>query len=1363
MELNLCTRVPENYQESNDLILPYGQKESQDSTGYAVYRNNPFVGLTGNFSVVEFVEGATVEHIVMRACVNENWLADYMVVKIGDRVVPRNMWGKVRLKKNCPITLLVTPQGDGGSILKTLAMIAVVVVVSYFTMGAGGAAFAGMFGGVGSVTALVAGAVAVAAASMVASLALNAIFPPPSASMPELGQQSAEADVFSWNSTSNTNQQYQPVPRVYGRIKMAPTYAARPYVASLGDKQYLYLLFDFGYGPLDLEELRIGENPLDTYQNVEYKIHPSFKKGDALTIYNKDVYQDGLAQKLLYNGWRVVTSAPNCTLFVLDFNFPQGLAVVNQENGDLQSAEVSLNIQYRLAGTTTWIPYWQAPHTIDGVGTDAPVSYSYEAYWLATGGEYGENTDGGNSGGGDFAKSPRGANYEVFTALPEPSAYPNGYRITLARYEQQWDNSGGYWTETYYVDYVNELNPVDNLIERKLSIRNTTQKPFTTSLSLTLPVGEYEFQVARLSADSDDRYTQDDVYISSIRSVKESSPIAPENPHTIVEMRILANDQLNGVVSNFTAIATSRLRAWNGSSFDETPTRNPAWAYLDVLMGTAAVTKATADRVDLAAIKEWADWCDLPDTNDPTVPRNQCDIVISGETTAWQVLKLLSSIGDATPALRSGKYSISIDRPRSYPVQLFTPRNSSGFRSQLAYFRQPHALRVQYIDPLQEWQGREILVYDDGYNENNATEFDSLDLVGVTSYSQAYRIGRKALAQGQLRRETFSITTGVENILATRGDLVRISHDVPKIGSGWARIKRISGDVITFDDDIFNAETGHYLRVRVSDTSQVDLAIVDQPNLDQLKVAGDVYRLSEGMLAVYGQIEKVTMDCLVKSITPSGDLAASIELVSYAPGIYTAESAPIPDYDPLISTINDRRPGPIVNLRASELGTVVNRYHYISIGLSWTRPGGVMPIGYAIFELQKNIWTQIATTKALTYFAYKDVKVVADTGEGIDLIGKPRTFAVVAIGPGGSRIQPSVAPQVTIMPKGDTVKPGKPLELDLDIHSNSHIYIDWKHPNSNDISHYYVRYSPEFNASSIANSTVIADRIAYPSNSVTVPSRVGTYFVKTVDTMGNVSQEAAVVITPTEILTNSNLVETIGTGSFDGQKIGTVVRDGALHLEPGGQPGERVGYYYFEKAMTFGDIYAVTLASKISVEGFSSGPIDAIETYFDVKLEVRSATGKEYLDAWDVLTTIVPNIAYHSYTATDWRRLYAGEYTGEAFQFRLVLTSRDPNVGVRVTQAEVICTVPTRMEGDHDITCPPTGLRIDFNPAFQQTVAVQINQTNLTSFDSHLITNKSATGFDIIFTNNGTPVTRQFDWVAKGYGYRSTTIPSRSI
>jgi hypothetical protein len=1327
--------------------------------------------LTGNFSVVEFVEGATVEHIVMRACVNETWLAEYMVVKIGDKVVPRNMWSKVRLKKNCPITLLVTPQGDAGNILKTIAMIAVVVVVSYFTMGAGGAAFAGMFGGVGSVTALVAGAVAVAAASMVASLALNAIFPPPSASMPELGQQSAEADVFSWNSASNTNQQYQPVPRVYGRVKMAPTYAARPYVASVGDKQYLYLLFDFGYGPLDLEDLRIGENPLTSYQNVKYKVHPRFKKGDALTIYNKDVYQDGLAQKLLYNGWRVVTSAPACTLFVLDFNFPQGLAIVDQKNGDLKTAEVSLNIQYRLAGTSTWIPYWKATHTIDGPGVDAPADFYYEAYWRATGGEY------------DFSQN-NGPNYDPVTKLPNPSSQPNGKNITLVRYEEAWENDGGYYVKEFYVDYINDRQPVYNKIEKKLSVSNKTQKPFTTSLSLNLPVGEYEFQIARLSVDSVDRYTQDDVYISSIRSVKDSAPIAPENPHTIVEMRILANDQLNGVVSNFTAIATSRLRSWNGNSFVEKATRNPAWAYLDVLIGTAAVTKASIDRVDMDAIKDWADWCDAPDTNDPKSPRNQCDIVISGETTAWQVLKLLSSIGDATPALRSGKYSISVDRPRSYPVQLFTPRNSSGFRSTLAYFRQPHALRVQYIDPLQEWQGREIIVYDDGYNASNATEFDSLDLVGVTSYSQAYRLGRRSLAQGQLRRETFSITTGVENILATRGDLVRISHDVPKIGSGWARIKSISSDVITFDDDIVNAEAGHYLRVRVSDNSQVDLMIVDQTDINKLRVAGDIYKLSEGMLSVYGVLEKVTMDCLVKSISPSGDLAASIELVSYAPGIYTAESAPIPNYDPLITTIDDRRPGPVTNLKANELDTVVNRYHYISIALSWTRPGGVMPAGYAVYELQDNIWVQIATTKELSYFAYKDVKVVEDSGDATALIGEKKTFAVVALGSSGAQIQPNVSPQVTITPVGDKIKPLAPEYFDLDIRSKESIYLEWSESTSNDVSHYIVRYSPRFDGADFHSATIIASRQPYASTSLTVPARLGTYFVKTVDTMGNISEGATMAITPTATLTDDIELITIENPYWDGPINGmeavvkrflvewpilaevkpTLKNHGYIQsiTLPDGTYAP-TGIYNFKEALDFRQIQPITFTAQIEAEAIVGGvAIDAalVGEQWDAWLELRAAKSTLLLKDWPTLDNVEPNLLIGNAPFSPWRKFYAGEYTGQVFQFRLCVASRDPNIGVKINRASIQASARIRVDGDYDIQCPATGLRVNFEPPYFETPALGITQDSAQQGDRAVVYAKDRFGFNISFVDkNGTDVSRQFDWIARGWGKEEQTLP----
>lgn len=1330
-------------QPLSGLTVPHGETESEGFIGHAIFKDNPFDGFAGGYKVVEFIEGSTAEKIVDFACAENLWLKNYIEVKIGDTLIPRDKWHLVKLKKNAPITLMVVPQGgNAGNVLKMIAIVVVAAVVSYYTLGAGNAAFAGMFGGAGSVGAMVAGTLAVTAATMATSLALNAVFPPPTANQPQLGTESSQTSTaFGWNVDSNQFLKYQPVPRIYGRVKFAPPYAAKPFVETIGDQQYLYLLFDFGYGELKLEDLQIGENSIDSFANIQYYIHSNFKAGDKLNLYNRDVWQDSYSQKLIKSSWRIATTQPKSIEAVIDFNFNQGLAVVDKQTGNLLSNSVDLAVQFRKVGDANWRNYNEIQHNIIGGGTTV-AGGQVDFYWNATSNEYEGNP-----------------NHTVYSKLPDPASIPEGGSVTLQRVYDSY-NGSEHIKVSKYQDYLRSNSTISTT---NIRVQNATQKAFTISVILNFPEeGEYEVRASRLSDDSSDRYIADDVYLTSMRSTKNLSPIAPEAPHTIVEMRILANDQLSGGVNNFTAVATSILPVWNGEAFTYQETRNPAWIYLDVLRGSAAVRPAPNHRLDLDSFKEWAIWCDSPALNAPESPKAQCDLVVSGNYTSWQVLKMVSSTGDATPSMRAGKYSISIDREKPYPIQMFTPRNSNSFTSSRAYHIQPHALRVQFIDPEQQWQQREIVVYDDGYSVDNATIFETLDLVGITNYSHAYRLGRRALAQGRLRQETFSIKVGLESIIATRGDLVRLSYDVPKIGKGWARIKDISGEVITIDEYTVNINPADYLRVRINDGTQVDLFVLEVTGDYTMRASGDMSNINVGQLVVWGELSRMTMDCIIKSINPSFDLTATIDLTPYAPAIYRAEVDEIPAYDPLITEVSSYRPNAVVNLQVNEIDTVINRYHYISIGLSWAKPEGSSPKQYIIYELQNKNWEEIGRTSELYFYAYKDVKAIKDNGQKTDLIGKNLTFAVVAVGAGGLRLSPSNAAQVTIKPLGDEVKPLKPNKFDLDIRTSTNIYIDWRHPESNDIDYYVIRYAPVFDIKDIKNSTIIADKVAYPTNSVTVPARLGTYFIKSVDTSGLVSDEAAYAVTPTEVLNNEFEITDIEDVNWSGRKGNLLVVDNDLVLMPSITPnaGERVGYYYFDKYINFGKVYSAVLSSYINAEPVSNQTIDSIEQYYDAYIEVRTADREIPIAEWKTVADVEPSIASGSVNMGAWRRLYSGEYTGIFFQYRLVVVSKHDGVGVRIKSAKAKVTAHIRTEGDYDVEAGLDGIRINFDPPFQQTVSIQITPSDVSIGDTYEIRNKSESGFDIRFFNSGTPIEKQFDWLVRGYGREGNFIPS---
>ena len=48
--------------------------------------------------------------------------------------------------------------------------------------------------------------------------------------------------------------------------RTVPPLGALPYTETVGDTQYLRMLFVWGYGPLEISDLRIGETPLSEFE-----------------------------------------------------------------------------------------------------------------------------------------------------------------------------------------------------------------------------------------------------------------------------------------------------------------------------------------------------------------------------------------------------------------------------------------------------------------------------------------------------------------------------------------------------------------------------------------------------------------------------------------------------------------------------------------------------------------------------------------------------------------------------------------------------------------------------------------------------------------------------------------------------------------------------------------------------------------------------------------------------------------------------------------------------------------------------------------------------------------------------------------
>ena len=85
--------------------------------------------------------------------------------------------------------------------------------------------------------------------------------------------------------------------------------------------------------------------------------------------------------------------------------------------------------------------------------------------------------------------------------------------------------------------------------------------------------------------------------------------------------------------------------------------------------------------------------------------------------------------------------------------------------------------------------------------------------------------------------------------------------------------------------------------------------------------------------------------------------------------------------------------------------------------------------------------------------------------------------------------------------------------------------------------------------------------------------------------------------------------------------------------------------------------------------------------------------------------------------------------------------------------------MPDRTVAENDIVSGTSsgGKAVTFPNAFKELQGVGISVGNLASGDFYAISNKTSTGFTILFKNSGgSVVNRTFDYVARGFGELSS-------
>lgn len=1199
----------------------------------------------------KIAEGKTVDDIISELQ-PDKFFSSYAHVYVNGEYIERECWCKKMPKAGDVVSIRMIPQGGGGSKnpLRTVLALAVMAGTGFLASGAtsilGGLSIFGF-----NVSGIVAGGV-----NLLGKLVLNAIAPPSSS---KYSSSKESATLFIQGARNKVNA-FGRVPKVLGKHRFVPPLGALPYTEIVGDDQYLRMLFIWGYGPLVISDLKIGETPIEEFDDVEIETRYGYEDDAAITLYSNSVLQDDLQIYLEQeDGWVVRSTEEDADEISIDITFPNGLVLFS---GSTKTATtVLLDVQYAPAGTENWIQ----------VGTSSPA---------------------------------------ISITAQQSAALRKGLRWTVEK-------------------------------------------------------GKYDVRVKRITKDNEDNDNLFDYSVwTALRTIRYQDPINKKSL-AVTALRIKATDQLNGVIDRFNGVVSAVIPDWTGEEWIERETSNPASIYRHVLQGSANARPLSDSRIDLDKIQEWHENC--------ADNEREFNAVIDYDTSVREVLHDIASAGRASPSFIDGKWGVIEDKIRTAPVQHFTPRNSFDFKGEKIFDDLPQGLRVRFINREKGWVQDERLVFDDGYNQETASKYETLDLTGVTDSDQAWRDGRYHLATARLRPETYSFYTDIEHIVCTRGDLIRFTHDVPMFGLMSARVNEIIADESGISGVVIDAEIemeegkSYCARFRKSDGESLEVSLVNASSektcvLEFLYVLADDCGIAVGDLLMFGEEGEESAALIVKSIKPQGDLKAKITCVAYNENIFKADSEDIPEFVSYIETTGslERLPVPELKQIQSGLETVIKHTDgsiTSRILITLVPPSN---IGYDL-----NISVKIKTSdetvyrNATTISRYdREVSVTdIDEGEAYDIQLRYYDNS-------GTMSAPLNISNYRV--EGTTSLPSDVQSLNMSVLGDN-VYLSWEAVSDIDLSHYTLRFSSSVSGVTWGGAIDLVTSISKDATSISVPVMVGTYLLKAVDAGGRESANAVAVISDMAGIYSFNAVaELIENPSFVGEKDCTAVIDDVLTLIGKDDVDDWVifddvvdsdigesgivskGIYYFANDVDLGEVYTSRVTAEMDVVG--TDVYDIIDTISVV----------DNIESWDnSLDPSLFNVVLQLRTSndneiwSDWKNFVVGDYCTRAYQFRAVLESYSTTIAPKISTLKVKVDMPDRVESQEDVISNVGGISVAFVKAFKAKPALSITAQSMQSGDYYALDTITNSGFNICFYNSsGETISRSFDYIAKGYG-----------
>ena len=303
------------------------------------------------------------------------------------------------------------------------------------------------------------------------------------------------------------------------------------------------------------------------------------------------------------------------------------------------------------------------------------------------------------------------------------------------------------------------------------------------------------------------------------------------------------------VPSNYDTRTRQYTGMWDGT-FKIDWTDNPAWVLYDVVTNKRYGLGGRLGEFgsDKWALYQVAQYCDqlVPDGFGGQEPRFTCNVWLTEQRSAYQVINDICSIFRAMPVWNGQQLTVVMDRPAD-PVWTYTNANvdESGFSYTFSARKSRHnAIQVEYADKENSYEKAIEYVSDDESIRKNGLNVKKITAFGCTSRGQAHRTALWLLQTEKLETKTVTFTVGAEGLMHIPGDIIKVA-DTHYAGTNiGGRVLAINGMTVTLDRAI-TISGNSYLSYINANAKHQNIKIISvngaEVTLDQPPVGLEIY------------------------------------------------------------------------------------------------------------------------------------------------------------------------------------------------------------------------------------------------------------------------------------------------------------------------------------------------------------------------------------------------------------------------------------------------------------------------------------------------------------------------------------------